>query len=182
MSDNIVRIVFKKSWQPKSLSFDGLFGFIITMGNFMDGIFNSACHVELDFCDASPDPINGRGSWSAFEGGDKIDPKTGKMCDVGFSAMSYEPKRWNIFEIDVTDERLPKTWKNKECLRMACYRLSGRKYDWEGIVGQALNIPKIHNKKQFFCSEAVGHMFGWGQLSPAQLQNKLLGLGFEFIK
>ena len=62
--------------------FDGVFGILITLGNFMDGIFDSRCHTELDFLDYNPDPRLGQGSWSAFEGGGKTNAKKCKSCPV----------------------------------------------------------------------------------------------------
>ena len=102
MNENMVSIRFKKSWQPKKWCFDGWFGFLITIGNFMDGIFNSYCHTELDFLDGN--------SWSASESKDRIDPKTGKNnCGVGFKKIKYShPERWDSIKFDCSESCFPK--------------------------------------------------------------------------
>ena len=156
----------KKSWQPKKFRFDGWFGILITLGNWMDGIFNSYCHTELDFMDGT--------SFSAFEGGGRTDPKTGRTCSVGFKDIEYShPERWEAITIDVTDPRLPRRWKSKAALRLECVRLSGRDYDVLGCIGQAIGIDSLQDDKKDFCSEVVGGMFGVFRMSPARLYNKL---------
>ena len=177
---NKVRIAFKKSWKGEKKRFDGWFGVLITLGNWMDLIFNSICHVELDFMDEYSEPELGEGCFSAYEGGDRIDPKTGKTCDVGFANIEFNDQ-WIIYEIDVTDERLPRRWDSKEELRVACIEESGSKYDWLGIVGQALQIDGLENKKKKFCSEAVGLKFGYAHNSPAKLEQEIIRLGFHEV-
>jgi len=170
--DNLVTIWFKKSWSKKNikynnwLGFDGWFGLIITIGNFMDGIFNSLSHTELDFHDGN--------FWSASESRDRIDPKTGKNnCGVGFKRIKLNPEKWLKITFDVTDKRLPKSWKSKDELRKYCVKRSGRDYDVIGCVGQAIQIDQVQDYKKDYCSEACGGAFDVKQKSPARLFNEL---------
>jgi len=183
-----VAIRTKKSFRKGR--FDGIFGFFITIGNFMDGHFDSRCHTELDFMDVNPDPRLGQGSWSAFEGGGKTNAKACSTCPmmakddtkdckgckaldkscVGFSAVDYNKGKWETQIIDVRDERLPKRWGDKEELRKACINDKIKGYDITGCVGQAVQNKDIEDLDKYFCSEAVGEKFNmFDNLSPAQL-------------
>ena len=158
-----VRVMTKRSFTRGR--FDGYFGFFITLRNWTRGIFDSYCHTELDFLDGW--------SWSASEASDRLTLE-GKKAGTGFKNIEYSHKeRWVQITIDVRDLKLPKQYKNVYELKEACIELTGRDYDILGCVGQAIGLDNVEDGNKDFCSEAVGHVFGYGPLSPARLYNKL---------
>ena len=159
----IVKIMTKRSFTKGR--FDGYFGFFITVKNWMIGIFDSYCHTELNFLDGW--------SWSASEAKDRLTLE-GKKAGTGFKNIEYShSERWVELKIDVRDKRLPKSYKNVYELKEACIKLTGKDYDVLGCVGQAISIDNVEDSGKFFCSEAVGHVLGYGPLSPARLYNKI---------
>ena len=160
---HLVSIVTKRSFSNGK--FDSFFGVGITVRNFLSGIFDSYAHTELDFLDDW--------SWSASESLDRLD-MNGKKAGVGFKAIEYShPERWVRTNIDVRDPRLKIRYKNVFELKEKCIKYTGRDYDLIGCFGQAINIKEVEDRTKFFCSEAVGYVFGFPSLSPAKLQKEI---------
>ena len=159
----MVRVMTKRSFTKGR--FDGYFGFFITIKNWMSGVFDSYAHTELNFLDGW--------SWSASESKDRLTLE-GKKAGTGFKNIEYSHgERWVQTTIDVRNNKLPKQYKNIYELKEACIELTGREYDLLGCLGQAISMDNVEDRSKFFCSEAVGYVFGYGPLSPANLYNKI---------
>lgn len=162
----IISVMTKRAYYNSR--FESAFGFWITVKNWVDGIFDSFCHTELHFMD--------KWSWSASEAKDRLNKKGGR-CGTGFKNIKYShPERWVRVPIDVRDPRLPISYDSVYELKKRCLYLTGREYDVLGCIGQGVGNEKIEDRTKFFCSEAVGYVFGFPSMTPAVLHKELIEL------
>ncbi len=61
-----------------------------------------------------------------------------------------KPGHWDFVPVDVDAERIIRLWAATD----------GEGYDWLGIVGHAIGIPRIHSYGRWTCSEWVAEAMG----------------------
>ncbi len=76
--------------------------------------------------------------------------------DGGVRRREIDPKpgHWDFVPVDVDPERVTRLWAATD----------GEKYDWLGIFGHAIGIPRIHSYGRWTCSEWVAETMGLGRV------------------
>ena len=149
-----MKVCFKKGFYHGQ--FDSPYALGIIAKNIVSCNFNALCHVELRFSEAF-----GKMSFSSVEG------EGSRFKQIDYS----HPQQWIMMDWDLDDKRFPKHYNSEAEVHSLCQELSGRNYDWTGIVGQAIGVSKFNDKGTFYCSEIVATVMGFNdpEMSPAEL-------------
>lgn len=78
-------------------------------------------------------------------------------------------ERWDIEEIVFSEERI-------EMMIKRAKDISGKKYDWLGIMGFATLTGRLNSKNRWYCSEAIWYVLMgiWRRrISPRRLSRKI---------
>lgn len=67
--------------------------------------------------------------------------------------IAPKPGHWDFVAAEVDPERVIRLWAATD----------GEGYDWLGIVGHAVGIPRIHSYGRWTCSEWVAEALGLGR-------------------
>ena len=182
-----MRVAFKNSFYNGK--FDGIYGIGITFRSWLSGCFNHKAHVEIIFTISAEmlvklrkvfptqflkATVGSQLSYSSIE--TDTDEFGNEVHGARFKLICYSHyDRWDFLPWNIKDKRFARPWPSTYALFLYCLSRVGKvKYDWEGILGQAVGLDSLDNSQETFCSEEAGELMGFmNNPSPAKLYNQM---------